>query len=250
MMKSNALKKLLPLAIAILTLFPHCTKKPPAKPHILLITVDTLRRDHLGFYGWARNTSPFIDQLAKNGTVFKNTITPLPLTDGSHASILTSLHPLVHGVRNNATRLMDNVETIAEALKKNGYHTIGAVSVYHLGSGYNYSQGFDSFSDQWDKNKKHNLEWQRIAKYTNQSLFQQIDDYKKNHNNKPLFIWVHYYDPHVPYINWEHIQFKPQTRMKYKGTERYDKDIRYTDDAIKTLHNYLEQKELTKKLVT
>ncbi|MCP5050352.1 MAG: sulfatase, partial [bacterium] len=181
---------------------------------------------------------------------FKNTITPLPLTDGSHASILTSLHPLVHGVRNNATRLTDNAETIAETLQKNGYHTIGAVSVYHLGSRYNYSQGFDSFSDQWDKNKKHNLEWQRIAKYTNQSLFQQIDDYKKNHSHKPLFIWVHYYDPHVPYINWEHIQFKPQTRMKYKGTERYDKDIRYTDDAIKTLHNYLEQKELTKKLVT
>ncbi|MCU0288621.1 MAG: sulfatase-like hydrolase/transferase [Acidobacteria bacterium] len=109
------------------------------KPNILLITIDTLRRDHLGCYGYSLDTSPFIDQLAKNGVVFKNTITPIPLTDGSHATILTSLHPLTHQVIRNATSLKDKVETIAEILKKNGYYTIGTIAAFHLSSKYKFS---------------------------------------------------------------------------------------------------------------
>jgi glucan phosphoethanolaminetransferase (alkaline phosphatase superfamily) len=118
------LKKYFFLAFCLLVLLmPGCTKKQ-TRPNILLITIDTLRRDHLGFYGYPLDTSPFIDSLAKEGVVYKNVVTPLPLTDGSHATILTSLHPLAHQVIRNATSLKDKVETIAEVLKKNGYYTL------------------------------------------------------------------------------------------------------------------------------
>lgn len=248
-------KKFLLILCMLLLALPACKKN--TKPTILLITIDTLRRDHLGFYGYPLETSPFIDQLAKNGTVFKNVITPLPLTDGSHATILTSLHPLTHQVIRNATRLKDNVETIAEVLKKNGYYTIGTIAAFHLSSKYNFSQGFDSFSDTWDKNIKYNEAWFRAAESVNKSLFEQIDEYlekcKNNEkgNAKPLFIWVHYYDPHTPYINRKEITFASYENNKEQFPYiNYDKEIRYTDENIKKLFAYLGKKGLSETMLT
>lgn len=251
------MKKYFCLAFCLLVLLlPGCNKKQ-AKPNILLITIDTLRRDHLGFYGYPLDTSPFIDSLAKEGVVFKNVVTPLPLTDGSHATILTSLHPLAHQVIRNATSLKDKVETIAEVLKKNGYYTIGTIAAFHLSKKYNFSQGFDSFSDSWDKNIKYNEHWFRIAESVNKSLFEQIDQYletrKKNEKekDKPLFIWVHYYDPHTPYVNRKEIVFEPYEKNKKRFPFiNYDKEIRYTDEQIKKLYGYLEEKGLNKAMLT
>ncbi len=251
------MKKYFFLAFCVLALLlPGCTKKQ-AKPNILLITIDTLRRDHLGFYGYPLDTSPFIDSLAKEGVVFKNVVTPLPLTDGSHATILTSLHPLAHQVIRNATSLKDKVETIAEVLKKNGYYTIGTVAAFHLSKKYNFSQGFDSFSDTWDKSIKYNENWFRVAESVNKSLFEQIDEYlekrKKNEkeNDKPLFIWVHYYDPHTPYVNRKEIIFEPYEKNKKRFPFiNYDKEIRYTDEQFKKLYGYLEQKGLSETMIT
>lgn len=248
-------KKFFLILCILLLVLPACKKN--TKPTILLITIDTLRRDHLGFYGYPLETSPFIDQLAKKGTVFKNVITPLPLTDGSHATILTSLHPLIHQVIRNATSLKDNVESIAEVLKKNGYYTIGTVAAFHLSSKYNFSQGFDSFSDTWDKNIKYNENWFRVAESVNKSLFEQIDEFlekRKNNekeNEKPLFIWVHYYDPHTPYVNRKEITFAPyENNKKQFPYINYDKEIRYTDENIKNLFAYLEKKGLSENMLT
>jgi arylsulfatase A-like enzyme len=242
---------LLVLVFILILVLPGCGKKE-TKPNILLITVDTLRRDYLGLYGCPLNTSPFIDQLAKDGVVFKNTITPLPLTDGSHASILSSLHPLAHNLVRNSTPLDEKVETIAEVLQKNGYYTIGAVAVFHLKGAYKFSQGFDAFSDTWDKNRKPNEQWHRVAQSVNEDLFQLINEYleKQKEKKKPLFIWVHYYDPHTPYINWKHIVFKTGDKKEHQLHYKYAKEVRYTDDHIKELYRYLEEKGLAKELIT
>lgn len=251
------MKKYFFLAFCILVLLlPGCTKKQ-AKPNILLITIDTLRRDHLGCYGYQLDTSPFIDSLAKEGVVYKNVVTPLPLTDGSHATILTSLHPLAHQVIRNATSLKDKVETIAEVLKKNGYYTIGTIAAFHLSHKYNFNQGFDSFSDTWNKKIKYNETWSRVAESVNNSLFEQIDEYlekrKKDEKekDKPLFIWVHYYDPHTPYVNRKEITFESYEKdNKRYPFINYDKEIRYTDEHIKKLYKYLEEKGLGETLLT
>jgi arylsulfatase A-like enzyme len=236
----------------ILLIFPNCKKE--VKPNILLITIDTLRRDRLGCYGYSLDTSPFIDQLAKEGVVFKHVLTPLPLTDPSHASILTSLHPLTHQLMQNAAELNTGVETLAEVLKENGYYTIGTVGVKILSGEYNFSQGFDSFSDQWDPEikdfkgelKDFNGKFQRVAKSVNMSLEKQIENYLDKQKNKPFFIWVHYYDPHIPYIDREEIVLN----VKRKQWIQYDKEVRYTDNYIGQLYRFLEEKGLTEKLVT
>jgi arylsulfatase A-like enzyme len=236
----------------ILLIFPNC--KQEVKPNILLITIDTLRRDRLGCYGYSLDTTPFIDQLAREGVIFKHAVTPIPLTDPSHASILTSLHPLTHRLMQNAAELNTGVETLAEVLEKNGYYTIGAVGVKHLSGEYNFSQGFDSFSDQWDPEMK---DWkgtiksfvgkfQRVAKSVNMSLEKQIANYLDKHKNQPFFIWVHYYDPHYPYIDREEIVLK----VKRKQWIQYDKEVRYTDNYTGKLYRFLEEKGLTEKLVT
>jgi arylsulfatase A-like enzyme len=240
------------LVLLVLFSFFSCGRDK-VKPDILLITIDTLRWDRLGCYGYPLDTSPFIDQLAKEGVIFKHAATPFPLTDPSHASILTSLHPLTHQVMGNSIRLNSRVETTAEVLKENGYYTIGAVAVRHLGGAYNFSQGFDSFSDKWDPKFRDwqgepyiKGEFQRVAKSVNNSLKEQIATYLEKHKNKPFFIWAHYYDPHYPYIDREDIVLN----VKRKQWIQYDKEVRYTDNHVGELYRFLEEKGLTRKLVT
>lgn len=236
------------LSWIVLLLFTSCSKQK-AKPNILLVTIDTLRRDHLGVYGYPRNTSPFIDHLAKNGVMFRRAITPIAITAGGHASILTSLHPLTNQCIKNGSPLPQKVQTIAEVLQKNGYYTIGTVGVNFLSKQNGFSQGFDSFSGV--KKAK------RGAGGVNKSLFQQIDEYRARHQSKPFFIWVHYYDPHWPYLHRE-FKFKEKLPRRYdsnppqylKKIQYYDTEIRYTDEAIKQLMDYLQRQGLTKKLVT
>lgn len=248
-------KSILILAILIMILIlPFCGKGKDVKPNILLITIDTLRRDHLGVYGYPRETSPFIDRLAGEGMMFKHAITPIPSTAPSHASILTSLHPLTHGVTGNAAPLTDKAQTIAEVLKQNGYYTIGTVAVAFLSAEYNFSQGFDSFSDEWEEKPDINSSFDRIAESVNESLFQQVDEYllKQKDKNKPLFIWVHYFDPHWPYREIPSIEFKtdiPGQKLS-NSAKRYDKEIRYTDEHIEKLYDFLKEKGIAKQMVT
>lgn len=246
-------KVLLVIGLCMIVLFfPNCKKE--VKPNILLITIDTLRRDRLGCYGYSLDTSPFIDRLAGEGVLFKNVTTPLPFTAPSHATILTSLHPLTHQVLRNASALNPGIETITEVLKENDYYTMGAVAVKHLTGKYNFSQGFDSFSDKWDPNirdwkgePKHFMgNFRRVAKSVNMSLKEQIENYRGKHKNKPFFIWVHYFDPHYPYIDREEIVLN----VKDKKWIKYDKEVRYTDNYIRKLYRFLEENGLTEKLVT
>ena len=236
------------LSWLVLLLFTSCSKQK-VKPDILLVTIDTLRRDHLGVYGYPRETSPFIDHLAKEGVMFRRVITPIALTAGSHASILTSLHPLTHRCIKNGSPLPGKVQTIAEVLQKSGYYTIGTVGVNFLSKQNGFSQGFDSFSGV--KGAK------RGAEGVNKSLFQQIDEYRTSHQNKPFFIWVHYYDPHWPYANRE-FTFKEKLPPRYdfnppeylEKIHCYDTEIRYTDEAVGQLLDYLRRQGLTEKIIT
>jgi arylsulfatase A-like enzyme len=239
--------------------FPGCGSRTGKgiKPHILLVTIDTLRRDHLGCYGYPRQTSPFIDRLAREGVMFKHVFAPLPLTAPSHASILTSLHPLVHGSVDNRGSLDQRVQTIAETLKQDGYHTIGAVGVKILSGEKNFSQGFEQFGDHWDKGENGTWKHQRIASMVNDDLCEKIDRYQSQYANRPLFIWLHYYDPHTPYADRKEIRFKKplpyppgDERREDEKIDCYDKEIRYVDDCLREVYRHLEARKLTTNLVT
>ncbi len=158
-------------------------------PNIVLVTVDTLRADHLGCYGNTDVQTSHIDRLARDGILFRRAITQAQNTNPALSSILTGLYAREHGVYNNRTRLAKHHRTLAEALGAHGYRTAGFVSARHLNPDHSgFGQGFDDFHpcDSIERN---------AGKTTDLVL-----DWLEHRRREPFFLWVHYFDPHMPYL--------------------------------------------------
>jgi arylsulfatase len=170
--------------------------KPRQYPNIILITVDTLRADHLGCYGYTKNTSPNIDRFASDAALFKHCFAHAPLTGPSCACILSGFLPHETKVFENI-RLPNELETLPEILQQVGYTTVGVVSNYVLRGhgGKSWSQGFNVFDDKMDDFELVRDSPERTADNTTDRAVQLL---KENHNDR-LFLWVHYQDPHGPY---------------------------------------------------
>jgi len=157
----------------------------------VLITIDTLRADHLGCYGYSRATSPHLDALASQGLLFERATTTLPRTTQGVASILTGRYPKSHGARGLFMRLPETNLTLAEALKSAGYATAAAVSNTFLRPGQGFEQGFDRYDNpeaRWDGDS---------AAAVTESAVRLLEGLTAQH--QPFFLWVHYLDPHWRY---------------------------------------------------
>ncbi len=176
--------------------------KPRKKKHtnVILISIDTLRPDHLGCYGHRMKISPWIDQLAKRGIIFKNAIAQSPWTLPSHMSILTSLYPSVHLAGSKQKGLSEEKICLAEILKGEGYHTAAFVDGGYLSHKYGYSQGFDIYDDE----KGH------IAK-----INKKVMKFLEGHYREKFFLFMHVYDVHGPYR-----PPSPYNNMYYKGNKK------------------------------
>jgi len=183
--------------------------------NVILITIDTLRADHLGCYGYPRQTSPFIDKLARDGILFRRAFAHCATTVPSHASIFTSLYPIQHNVLSNYNRLDDSFLTMAEVFSTMGYQTAGFVSTWFFGtSSSNLSQGFDvfdgrgiskfewilsrikNFYKKWVYNKLPPPYRYRKAKGTVDAAIKWLDERRSTDR---FFLWIHLFDPHPPY---------------------------------------------------
>lgn len=173
-------------------------------PNVILISIDTLRADHLGAYGYDRNTSPNIDRLAQEGVLFENAFSQAPWTLPAMTSIHTSLYPSQHGVIDYDTKIDNKYITIAEFLKNSYYKTIGVISMPFVDSKYGFSQGFGIF------NEKHISGLNDIS--SDLITAEAINYLDQNKNNK-FFLWVHYFDPHGSYIDHNDINYV----SAYKG---------------------------------
>ncbi len=202
------------------------------KTNVILITLDTVRADHLACYGYKKIKTPNIDYLANKGILFKKAIASAPITLPSHTSILTGLYPFNIGVRNNGMyRLTDNANTLATVLKKNGYQTAAFVSATVLKSIFNLNQGFDLYDEKMSKQKKITGELvERDAKAVSDAALNWL----KNNNKIPYFLWIHYFDAHYPY--------EPPDKFfkEYKGNP-YDGEIAYIDSELEKLINYFKK---------
>src|SRR5687768_5884668 len=116
-------------------------------PNIVLISIDTLRADHLPAYGYGVPTTPFLSRMAARVIVYERAYVTLPATTPSHASILTGLYPSRHGALGLNVPMKRSVETLAEALQRGGYFTAASVGVFHLGRTTNFDQGFADFNE-------------------------------------------------------------------------------------------------------
>lgn len=163
-----------------------------ARPNIILIVVDTLRPDHLGCYGYVRNTSANVDKFASEAVVFENAFSQAPVTGPSTSSILSGFLPHETKIMNNTTPLPPEVNTLAEVLKKTGYHTYGVVSNWVLRKKNKFDQGFDIYDDRMDDHKGR----ERIAEHTTSRALEILTQ----HESGNFFLYLHYQDPHGPYV--------------------------------------------------
>jgi arylsulfatase A-like enzyme/Tfp pilus assembly protein PilF len=211
---------------------------PP--PNVLLISVDTLRQDHVGCYGYKIVRTPNIDRLSEEGFTFDDAIASIPLTLPSHASVLTGLYPISHGVRDNSRfRLALEFETLAEVLRQNGYHTGGFVGSFVLDSRYGMDQGFDFYDDDMTGGSQASAFMfpERPANAVTESAIEWLEQARS-----PFFAFVHYYDPHMPY--------EPPSRYATSCPGRpYDGEIEFTDTEIGRLLASLDVRGLIENTI-
>ncbi|MGH9421848.1 MAG: sulfatase-like hydrolase/transferase, partial [Thermoanaerobaculia bacterium] len=167
-------------------------------PDVILITIDTLRADALGFAGNQRVRTPYLDSLAARGTVFTNAHAHNVVTLPSHTNILTGLYPYQHGIRDNAGFTLDpGHPTIAAMLHAAGYATAAFVSAFPLDSRFGLNAGFDVYDDKYREgsNPLDFVVQERPAEETLTAARNWYDSVP----NKKKFLWIHLYDPHAPY---------------------------------------------------
>lgn len=168
-----------------------------APSSILLVTIDTLRADHLSVYGYGRPTSPVIDSLAAAGVRFEMPIVQWPKTGPSFASMFTSTYPKDNGiVRKIGTRLPDQFLMLAELLRQQGYATRAVVANGAVASEFNFNQGFDTYIESWKLNPPEEGTDPTGAEMINQLVTTVMEGHSPE---QPFFLWVHYLDPHSPY---------------------------------------------------
>ncbi len=159
------------------------------KPNVLLVTIETLRADHVGSYGYRRNTTPNLDRLARQGARFEKAVAQAPFTLPSVASILTGRTPPLHGVRNHPAVLAESIETLAERFESAGYQTAAMTRHTWLRSKSGLNQGFSEY---------HNNKFS--AGLDARSLSLAASDWLDERDaSRPFFLWLHFLDPHLPY---------------------------------------------------
>ena len=198
---------------------------PP--PNIILITLDTTRADHLGCYGSEIAATPHLDRFAETAILFENALTAVPITLPSHSTMMTGMTPLGHGVRNNGSFVLaPHLRTLAEILAEKGYTTAAFVSAFVLARQFGIDQGFRHYDDSLVNERS-------AAETTNRAL-----RWIRGGPDGPLFLWVHYFDPHTPWVPIE--PFASATRG-----DPYDAEISAMDASLGDLLRALDEVGLT-----
>jgi choline-sulfatase len=162
---------------------------------VVLITIDTLRADRVGAYGWGAARTPAMDALAARGARFAHAFAPAPITLPSHASLLTGLYPPGHGSRHNGMRMSAQPATLATALRGQGWATGAFVGAFPLDHRFGLDRGFERYGDRMPRASDGRLQNERPGS-------QVVDEalaWAAEIGDRPCFLWVHLFEPHAPY---------------------------------------------------
>lgn len=206
--------------------------------NVLLVTLDTVRADRLGCYGHEAAETPALDALVERGVRFDDAVASAPVTLPSHATILTGLSPLSHGVHDNGRyRLADEHVTLAEVLSSRGYDTCAFIGCFVLDARFGLDQGFDLYdfevSDEGHRPEMPDFN-ERSAGHVTDAAVRWLDERASSGTNAPFFAWVHYFDPHLPYRS-------PLQRLTRFGSRPYDAEIAYVDAEFRRLLTRLDE---------
>ncbi len=239
--------------------------------NVILISVDALRADHLGVYGYGRGTSPNIDAFARESVVFDNAVTPRPKTNPSVASMLSGIYPYRHGVREHSVPIADKTPLLQEWLRDGGWHTAAFVSNWVLQPGLGgFQRGFDVYDYDFTRQEMNRRDvGERDAAETNDAVYKWLD----GRSVGKFFLWIHYIDPHGPYYppegyrglythaepSWVKVgmlppyQILPDAPRSGDATDaayyidQYDGEVRYVDHEFGRLIASLRERGLLEK---
>jgi arylsulfatase A-like enzyme/Flp pilus assembly protein TadD len=210
---------------------------PKTRPNVILITIDTVRADHLGCYGAKDIQTPTLDGLARDGIVFERAISQVPLTWPSHAVILTGLYPFQNGVQDfTGQPLGARFRSVAQSFKQHGYATGAVVSAFVLDRSWGLARGFDFYDDAFAPEAFVNRDLGLVDRRAGESVTRALAWLKKN-PRRPFFFWLHLYDPHSPYDPPE------PYRTQYRS-HLYDGEIAYADHELGRLITWLRLNQL------
>ena len=202
--------------------------------NVLLISIDTCRADHLSCYGFSRKTTPNIDAIAREGILFKNALTPIPLTLPAHSSMLTGTYPPYHKVHDNLNhKLGESNLTLAEILGKHGYTTGAIVSTFVLDAQFGVGQGFDSYNDRFEQPIGPREDKERRGEEASRFACSYLEE----HRDEPFFLFLHYFDPHTDYE-------PPEPFASEYSEDLYAGEIAYTDHCIAQVIDRLKSLDL------
>jgi arylsulfatase A-like enzyme len=219
-----ALAALVVFAAALAWVLLRSRSADDAAPYnLLVITLDTTRADRLGCYGDRAARTPALDALAREGIVFENCYTPVPVTLPAHCSLFSGRWPVAHGVRNNGSyKLAESELTLAEKLKADGYDTAALVAVYVLKGKFGLAQGFDLYDDRLGlEEKAGNVDAQIPA----DRVYAKFSEWLDRKSDRPFFLWTHFYDPHKPYA-------PPADYLRAAAGDAYRGEVAYMDFHI------------------
>jgi arylsulfatase A-like enzyme len=274
-----------PLLLATISLG-GCARPSGGGPNLVIITFDTLRRDHLEIYGYERDTAPRLRGLAREGATFADAITPIPKTAPALASMFTGRYPTGHGLRHNMSHtLSEDVPTLAEILQERGYRTAAFVAnqvlVRSIQIPSGLDRGFDVYDDRLTRPERNRPQ---IHERPAEPLTDAALEWMRSDLEEPFFLWVHYIDPHGPYVppephrsrfkspNPSYIRpFEPGMQASFPfffiaqwnllddlpvesdrhdlnfHVDRYDGEIRYADEQVGRLLEALDDEGLAER---
>jgi len=201
------------LLLIFLAGFPCCLLAIPA-PSILLISIDTLRADHLGSYGYPKALTPHLDALTRHGTLFRQVDSAVPMTLPAHLSLLTSTYPALHGVHENGQEGWRKRTSLPALLQARGYHTAAFIGGYVLDTRFGLNDGFEVYDSPFHLGPDAGEEPPEIKRPA-EAVLGAAAQWLKAQGGHPFFAFIHLYDAHQPYAHGS-----------------YDSEIRYIDQAL------------------
>jgi arylsulfatase A-like enzyme/Tfp pilus assembly protein PilF len=204
---------------------------------VILISIDTLRADHLSCYGYTLLKTPHIDSLANGGTVFTSINSQVPITLPSHASLFTSTYPFATGIRENAQVVPPGAVTLATALAARGYNTAAFIGGYFLEQRFGLAQGFQTYDSPFDTRI---IEGALDLKRSAPQVIAGAERWLEHNSGSPFFLFVHLFDLHQPYD-------APDSYRSRAPQSQYDQELAYVDDCLGGFLEFLARSGLDRR---
>ncbi len=230
------------MVVSFLVRIPATFAASKPAPNVVVITIDTLRADHLGCYGYKQIRTPNIDALAADGARFERAYAVVPVTLPSHTVIFTGTYPMLSGMHDFSGNTLSPLQpTMASVLKQSGYTTGAVIGAAVLDSRFGLNQGFDFYYDHFDFSRLEEANLDEMERPGNVVADLALDWLGKNSQSR-FFLWMHLYDPHFPYR-------PPEPYRHEYAAQPYDGEIAFADEQLGRLLRFLREKGLYQNTV-